>query len=175
MDWSWLIEFNVSPWELIARGSLMYWFLFLVFRFLLRRDVGGLGVADVLLVVLVADASQNAMTAGYHSVGEGIVLVSTLFGWNYLLDLLAFRFRAVERFVEPPPLPLIRRGRVIHKNLRAEYITMAELWSHLRENDVESLEQVKSACLESDGQFSVIRAGGASGGRSTRQKKPAGR
>jgi hypothetical protein len=82
MDRSWLIGFGVSPWQLIARGTLMYWFLFLVFRFLLRPDVGGLGIADVLLVVLVAVASQNAMTASYHSVGEGIVVVSTLIGWK---------------------------------------------------------------------------------------------
>ena len=172
MEWSWLIGFDVSPWELIARGTLMYWFLFLVFRFLLRRDVGGLGVADVLLVVLVADASQNAMTAGYHSVGEGAVLVSTLIGWNYLLDLLAFYFPVVERFVEARPLPLVRRGRVIRKNLRAEYITMDELWSHLRQNGIESLDQVKSACLEGDGQLSVVRSEGAAGAAKTRTSGP---
>jgi len=172
MDWSWLIGFEVSPWELIARGTLMYWFLFLVFRFLLRRDVGGLGVADVLLVVLVADASQNAMTAGYHSVGEGTVLVSTLIGWNYLLDLLAFHFPMIERFVEARPLPLVRRGRVIRKNLRAEYITMDELWSHLRQNGIESLDQVKSACLEGDGQLSVVRSDGSVGGPKTKNGGP---
>ena len=86
MDLAALFAVNVSPWELIFRGSVMYWFLFLVFRFLLRRDVGSIGVADVLLVVLVADASQNAMTGGYTSVAEGIILVSTLVGWNYALD-----------------------------------------------------------------------------------------
>ena len=161
MEWSWLIGFDVSPWQLVARGTLMYWFLFLVFRFLLRRDVGGLGVADVLLVVLVADASQNAMTASYHSVAEGVVLVSTLIGWNYLLDWLAFHSPAIERFVQARPLPLVQRGRVIRKNLRAESITMDELWSHLRQNGIESLGQAKSACLESDGQMSVIRSEGA--------------
>lgn len=165
MDWSSLVQFNVSPWELIVRGSAMYWFLFLVFRFLLRRDVGGLGVADVLLVVLVADASQNAMTGGYTSVSEGLVLVSTLIGWNYVLDWLAFRFRAVERFVEPRPLPLIKRGRVIHRHRRAEYITMDELWAQLRENGIESLDEVESACLESDGRFSVLRADGGDQGK----------
>lgn len=60
MDWSALFAFDVSPMELIVRGTLMYWFLFLVFRFVLQRDIGSVGVADVLLIVLVADASQNA-------------------------------------------------------------------------------------------------------------------
>jgi len=174
MDWSALIEVNVSPWELVLRGSLMYWFLFLVFRFLLRRDVGSIGVADVLLVVLVADASQNAMTGGYTSVAEGIILVSTLVGWNYALDWLSFRSRAIERFVEPPPLKLISRGRINRKHLRAEMVTMAELWSHLREAGIESLQEVKSACLESDGKLSVIRTK-AGDPPSLEDKKPPGR
>jgi hypothetical protein len=57
MDWSSLIERDVSPIALIARGSCFHWFLFLTFRFVMRRDVGGgIGVADVLPVVLIADA-----------------------------------------------------------------------------------------------------------------------
>lgn len=158
MDPSDLIAFNVSPWELIVRGSAMYWFLFLVFRFLLRRDVGGLGVADVLLVVLVADASQNGMTGGYTSVAEGIVLVSTLIGWNYALDLLSFHFPRFERFTTPPPLKLIRNGRILHRHLKIELLTVAELRSLLRQHGIETLSQVRSACLESDGELSVIRA-----------------
>ena len=157
MDWSSLIEFNVSPVELVVRGSLLYWFLFLVFRFVLRRDAGGLGVADVLLVVLVADASQNAMTGGYTSVAEGLVLVSTLIGWNWLLDWAAFRWRAVRRFVEPRALPLIHNGRVVHRNLRAEFLTLEALHGHLRQNGVTSPAQVRRACMESDGQISVLK------------------
>ena len=111
------------------RGSCFYWFLFLIFRFVMRRDVGGIGVADVLLVVLIADASQNAMTGGYTSLAEGAILVATLVGWNFLLDWAAFRYRWVERIVEPRPLPLIRAGRILHKNLRAEFLTIDELHS----------------------------------------------
>src|SRR6476659_6729553 len=130
MDWSWLVDFNVSPLELIARGSALYWFLFLIFRFVMRRDVGGIGVADVLLVVLIADASQNAMTGGYTSLAEGEILVATLVCWNFLLDWAAFRYRWLERFVEPRPLPLIRAGRILHRNLRAEFLTLDELQAH---------------------------------------------
>jgi uncharacterized membrane protein YcaP (DUF421 family) len=157
MDLAALFAVNVSPWELIFRGSVMYWFLFLVFRFLLRRDVGSIGVADVLLVVLIADASQNAMTADYTTLSEGLILVSTLIVWNYLLDWLVFNVKALERIIEPPPLQLVRRGRIVRKHLRAELVTVAELWSHLREAGIESLADVKSACLESDGKLSVIR------------------
>ncbi|MEO5881680.1 MAG: YetF domain-containing protein [Caldimonas sp.] len=161
MDWTWLVEFKVPAWELILRGSAMYWFLFLIFRLVLRRDVGAIGVADVLLVVLVADASQNAMAGGYTSVAEGAVLVSTLVAWNLLLDWMAYRFPWASRLVEPRPLLLIRRGRVQHKHLRAEMITLAELRGHLRQHGVESFAEVRSAWFESDGQFSVLKFDGA--------------
>ena len=163
MDWAWLVDFKVPAWELILRGSAMYWALFLIFRLVLRRDVGAVGVADVLFVVLVADASQNAMTGGYTSVAEGAVLVATLIGWNLLLDWMAFRFAWAHRLVEPRPLLLIRRGRVQHKHLRAEMITLAELRGHLRQHGVESFDEVKSAWFESDGQFSVIKRDGEAG------------
>jgi len=163
MDWAWLVDFKVPAWELILRGSAMYWALFLIFRLVLRRDVGAVGVADVLFVVLVADASQNAMTGGYTSVAEGAVLVATLIGWNLLLDWMAFRFAWAHRLVEPRPLLLIRRGRVQHKHLRAEMITLAELRGQLRQHGVESFDEVKSAWFESDGQFSVIKRDGEAG------------
>jgi uncharacterized membrane protein YcaP (DUF421 family) len=166
MDWAWLVDFKVPAWELILRGSALYWFLFLIFRVVLRRDVGAVGIADVLFVVLVADASQNAMTGGYTSVAEGAVLVATLIGWNLLLDWTAYRFPWAYRMVEPRPLLLIRRGRVQHKHLRAEMITLAELRGHLRQHGVESFAEVKAAWFESDGQISVIKRDGESGASS---------
>ena len=171
MDWAWLVDFKVPAWELILRGSAMYWFLFLIFRVVLRRDVGAVGVADVLLVVLVADASQNAMTGGYTSVAEGAVLVATLIGWNLLLDWMAFRFAWAYRLVEPPPLLLIRSGRVLHKNLRSEMITVAELRGHLRQHGLESFEDVKAAWYESDGQFSFIKTKDKESEESPRKRK----
>ena len=171
MDWAWLVDFKVPAWELILRGSAMYWFLFLIFRLVLRRDVGAVGVADVLLVVLVADASQNAMTGGYTSVAEGAVLVATLIGWNLLLDWMAYRFPWAYRLVEPPPLLLIRGGRLQHKNLRSEMITLAELRGHLRQHGVESFDEVKAAWYESDGQFSVIKRNGESSDAEAKRPK----
>lgn len=157
MDFAHLFTFQVSPLELVVRGSLVYWFLFLMFRFVLRRDAGSLGIADVLLVVLVADAAQNAMAGGYDTVSEGVVLVLTLMGWNLLLDWSSFQWPAVRRFVEPPPLLLIDRGRVIARNLRREHISREELDAQLRLAGVDGVNQVRKAYLEGDGAFSVLK------------------
>ena len=171
MEWAWLVDFQVPAWELILRGSVMYWLLFLFFRLVLRRDVGAVGVADVLLIVLIADASQNAMTGGYNSVAEGAVLVATLIGWNVAIDWVAFRFPWAYRLVEPRPLLLIRQGRVLRKNLRSEMITLAELRGQLHQHGIDRFEEVKSAWFESDGQFSFIKRDGEPSEAPARKRK----
>ncbi|MEO6276500.1 YetF domain-containing protein [Roseateles sp.] len=152
-----LLRFDVSPLELVLRGSAMYWFLFLLFRFVLRRDTGSIGIADILLLVLIADASQNAMAGGYTTVAEGVVLVATLAGWNWLLDWGSYRFHAVRRMVEPPPLVLVRHGRLMRRNMRSELVTVPELMASLRTHGIDKLADVKIARMESDGGISVIR------------------
>jgi hypothetical protein len=72
-----LFRLGMSPLELFVRGTAVYWFLFLLFRFVLRRDAGAIGIADILLLVLIADASQNAMAGGYETVADGFLLVAT--------------------------------------------------------------------------------------------------
>jgi uncharacterized membrane protein YcaP (DUF421 family) len=151
-----LLELHVSVLELIVRGSAVYWFLFLLFRFVLRRDVGQLGVADVLLLVLVADASQNAMSGGYTTVAEGFILVATIASWNLLLDALAFRFKAIARIVEPPALLLVRDGRLIRATMRKQFITEDDVLSKLREKGIDSYAEVRRGYLEGDGQISVL-------------------
>lgn len=155
-----LFRFDVSPLELIVRGTLLYWFLFCLFRFVLRRDTGSIAIADILLLVLIADASQNAMAGAYTTVAEGLVLVCTIAGWNWLLDWAAWRFEAVRRVVEPGPLHLVRHGRILRDNLRRELLTLDDLHAKLRQQGIEDVAQVKAAYLESDGSISVIRRDG---------------
>ena len=156
-----LLGFSMSPLELVLRGTVVYWGLFLLFRFVLRRDAGAIGIADILLLVLIADASQNAMAGSYQSLSEGALLVLTIAGWNWLMDWAAYRFNAVRRFAEPDPLVLVRRGRMLEGNMRREYISTPELMAHLREQGIDKLADVKLARMEPDGRISVIRYAGA--------------
>ena len=95
-----LFRFSVDPLELVVRGVVMYGALFLLFRFVLRRDAGALGIADLLLLVLIADAAQNAMAGGYDTVSDGLLLVGTIAGCNWLMDWASYRYNAVRRFME---------------------------------------------------------------------------
>lgn len=155
VDFATLFTPSVSPLELVVRGTAIYWFLFLLFRFVLRRDTGSIGVADVLLLVLIADASQNAMSGGYESVLDGVLLVGTIAGWNWLIDWAAYRSPRLRRWIEPPAIILVRDGKPLLRNLRKEMISRDELMAKLHENGIESLSEVQMARMESGGEITV--------------------
>jgi len=128
-----------------------------VFRFILRRDAGSVGLTDFLFVVLLGDASQNAMIGEGTSTADGLVLVGTLVFWNYGLDVLGYRFRAVERFMAPPRRCLVRDGRLLRRQMRREFITTEELMMKVREGGLEDLSRIKAIYLEGNGELSVIK------------------
>ena len=142
--------------EIILRGSLVYLVIFVLLRFVLKRVAGTLTIGDLLIIVLIADASQNAMSAGYTSITDGLILVATIIFWTYALDWLAYHFPRFESLLHPPPLPLVRDGQMLARNMRRELITVDELMSHLREQGVKDLKEVKTAAMEGDGRISVV-------------------
>jgi len=152
------LSFSVSPLEILIRGTLMYWFLFLLLRFILRRDTGSAGISGILFVVLLGDAAQNAMIGKGHTVGDGGLLIATLAMWNLLLDWLGTRSKVVARLTEAPPVLLVRHGRLVQRNLRRELVTREEVEAKMRSKNLEKLEQIKAMYLEGDGTFSVIKA-----------------
>lgn len=156
-DVSQLMQFTVPPLELIVRGTLMFWFLLLIFRLILRRDIGSASITDFLFVVILGDAAQNAMIGQGSSVGDGMVLVSTLVAWNYALDVLSYRFRWLNRLLSAPKLCLVRDGKLQRRNMRKEFITPEEVYEKIREAGLEKLDQVKLMYMESDGDISVIK------------------
>jgi uncharacterized membrane protein YcaP (DUF421 family) len=156
LDWKTIFVPDTPLLEIVLRGSLMYIALFTLLRVILKRQTGTLGMTDLLLITLLADASQNAMAGEYKSLPDGIVLVGTLIFWNYAIDWLSFKFTWFERLIEPPPLPLIKNGKLLRRNMRRELITEAELIGQVREQGLDDLSKVKEAYIESDGRISVI-------------------
>lgn len=156
VDWKAAFVPTVSVAEIVLRGSFVYLFLFFVLR-VLRREAGAVGIPDLLVVVLVADAAQNAMASEYKSVTEGAILVATIAAWDYVLDWTGYKFPALRRLLRPSALPLVLDGRMLRHNMRRELITEEELRSQLREQGVENIEEVKRCSLEGDGHFSVIK------------------
>jgi len=158
LHFSHFLSFSMSPLEILVRGTLMYWFLFLLLRFILRRDTSSAGLSGILFVVLLGDAAQNAMIGQGSTVADGGALIATLAAWNYLLDYLGFHFPVFAKLTDPPPLLLVRHGRLLERNLRREHLTREEVQSELRIKGVDNLAAIKAMYMESDGSFSVIKS-----------------
>ncbi|MEM6399776.1 MAG: YetF domain-containing protein [Cyanobacteria bacterium P01_D01_bin.116] len=156
IDWQAIFIPSTSVAELFIRGSLVYLALFSILRILPNRQIGTVGINDVLVVVLFAEAAQNAMASGYTSISEGVILVGTIIFWSYFLNWLGYKIPAVSNFVSPPPLVLVKNGCLINENMEQELLTKKELMSQLRQQGVDSLEKVKKAYMEADGRISVI-------------------
>jgi uncharacterized membrane protein YcaP (DUF421 family) len=112
------------------------------------------------------------MAHDYKSITEGFVLIGTLAFWDLLLNSLAYRFRWAEKLIEPPPIPMIKDGKLVRRNMRRELITKDELLSQLRLHEVTSLDEVDSCVLESNGEFSVVRKSGIPSHPAAPHKKP---
>ena len=157
LDLGKLFSIDVGILELIVRTSIVYLSLIILMRVIARREMGALQLPDLLLVVLIADGVQNGMAGEYESITGALVVAATLIGWNYALDWLTFHSALVRRLVRPGELKLVEDGRLMRRNMRQEMVTEEELWTHLRVQGVEDLEQVKQVCLESNGELSVIK------------------
>jgi uncharacterized membrane protein YcaP (DUF421 family) len=148
---------DVSPFETVVRGVVVYLAVFVLLRVFLRGRLGALTTSDLLVLVLIADAAQNAMAADYRSITSGVILVATIIAMSFLFDWLAYRVPWIQRHVHPDRKPLVVDGRPIRPNLAAEMMTEEELMTQLHLQGVERFEDVKAAYLEGNGEVSVIK------------------
>lgn len=155
VDWHRAFIPNVALLDIVMRGTIVYLALFAILR-MTRRQSGQIGTTDVLVIVLIADAVQNAMASNYHSITEGLGLALTIFFWSWFLDWLAFHVPVLRRVLTAEPVTVIRDGRIDHRNLRRELMTEDDLRAQLRLQGVQDLAAVKRACIEDGGQLSVV-------------------
>jgi len=156
--------------ETVVRGTILYLALVFLLRFALSREKGQLGATDLLVLVLLGDASQNAMAGSYTSIGDGLLLIVTLVFWSYALNWLSFHVRWIERILTPRRLTLVRDGRMLRHNMRKELITDEELMSQIRLQGVDDLSRVRDASMEGDGRVSVITRDDAPDARGAPEK-----
>lgn len=144
----------------LIRGTIMYIGMFALLR-IFRRQAGSISIADLLVVVVIADAAQHGMAGEAKSVTESLLLIGVIIFWDYLIDWLGFRSDVMSRILEPEPLLLIKDGRMIRRNMEKELITEDELVSQLRLQGIDDIGEVKQCRLEPGGDFSVIRLDGS--------------
>ena len=167
-DWGSVFIPDTPILEIVVRGTVIYLTLFFFLRFVLQREAAGISMADVLVVVLVADAVQNGMAGDYTTVTDGLILGGTIIGWAWGLSYLAYRFPWFRRIARPRPILLIHHGRLNRKAAERELLTEEEIMASLRQQGVERIEDVERAYMEGNGVISVIPRSSRSSTGSTR-------
>lgn len=156
IDWYELFVPSVPLLETFLRGTVVYLALFAMLRGLMKRESSKVGVTNLLVLVLLADAAQNAMSGDYTSITDGLLLVATILAWSYSLDWLSFRYPFFNRLIKPGKLLLVRNGRILRENMKKELITDDELMREIRNSGLTTLKDVSECYIESNGEITVI-------------------
>ncbi|AVT38056.1 DUF421 domain-containing protein [Plantactinospora sp. BB1] len=157
MDWQSIFAPSVPVLEGIVRGTVTFLVLLFLMRLVGQRESGGLGLTDVLLVVLVAQAAAVGLHGEAESVTDGVVVVATILFWSVTVDALAYRFPRGARLLKARPKALIEDGKLNRRVMLREFMTVEEVHSQLRLHGIEEIDVVDRAYIEPNGMISVIR------------------
>ena len=143
-------------WSFVVRTLIVYLALTLGLRAFGRRELGQMTPFDLVVILLIANALQNAMVGDDVSIGGGLIGAFTLLVCNWLLARLRARFGWLQRIFEGEPVLLVSGGKVLKDRLRQQNIQVEELEHAAREHGFADLSQVDTAVLEVDGTISII-------------------
>ncbi|MGE5322213.1 MAG: DUF421 domain-containing protein [Actinomycetota bacterium] len=142
---------------IVFRTAVIYVIVLLGIRLTGKREVGQMTPFDLTLLLLLANAVQNAMTGPDTSLIGGVVAAVVLLVLNYLLAEVSGLNRRFRRFVQGSPTLLIHNGELIASHAAKEHVSTDEIERALREHGVGSTKEVALAVLEVDGSISVLK------------------
>ena len=154
-----VFDMGVSVGEKLLRAALIYGFLLFALRLLGKRELGQQNTLDFLVLLLVANAVQNGLIGNDNSVTGAVLGAAALFAINRLFNSLAYRLPWADRLFEGSPSFLIRDGRTVPTTLRREQISLPELKAIARRQGYESLDEIGTAILETNGTVTFLRKG----------------
>ena len=146
---------SVPWWELTLRAVIIYIFLIVLLRLTGKRQIGQLAPFDLVLLLVLSNAVQNAINGGDNSVLGGLISAVVLVALNWLAGFATFKSKKLERLIEGRPEVLIHNGRLFKDVMAREKLTHHELNAALRAANCGSVEEVHYALLENDGAISV--------------------
>ena len=151
-----MFQMTGHAWTIAARTALVYVGLFVGLRLMGKRELGQMTVFDLIVILLIANAVQNAMTGPDFSVQGGLLAAAVLLVANFLVSLIPLRGRRWGRLLGGTPTVLIKDGRFIDPHLRRERIDRDDVEMAMREHGVESVKDVQLGVLETDGSISIV-------------------
>jgi uncharacterized membrane protein YcaP (DUF421 family) len=142
--------------NILVSTSVIYVFITLAIRISGKKELSQLSVLDLVFVLLISNAVQNAMVGSDSTLGGGLIAATTLFVINYIFKNLMYRSKRLTRLLEGEPVVLITNGKVIDTNLKKLKITFDELYEAIREHGVTDIKNVNLAMFEVDGNISIL-------------------
>lgn len=142
--------------KIILSSVSVYIFIVIAIRLFGKNELAQLSVIDLVFILLISNAVQNAMVGKDSTLGGGIVAATSLFIVNYLFKRIMYRFPKFSKLIQGEPLLLIYNGKVNMKNITKAKISMEEIMEVIREHGAAKIEQVDLAILEVDGNISVM-------------------
>ena len=143
--------------DVALRTSIVYLALLVGLRLTGPRQLGQMSTFDLVLLLIIANAVQNAMVGPDTSLAGGLVAAGVLIAWHRVIDWWKFRNRRLSRLLAGEGIMLIHNGKILAEHCARAGITRDELLQALREHGVARLDDVMLAVLEPDGAISVVR------------------
>ena len=142
--------------DIVLRAAFAFAFILLLTRIVGRRELGSLEPFDLIMLIVLGDLVQQGVTQSDYSVTGLVLAGGTLALMQVAASYLSFRFRKLRPVLDGEPIVLVEDGRLLERNLERERLTPEELAAQARLSQIDSLEKVRWAVLETNGQISFI-------------------
>jgi len=142
--------------DIVIRAAIIFAFVFLLTRLLGRRELNSLEPFDLILLVVTGDLVQQGVTQNDESLTGALLAISTIGLLTVALSYLSFRFKRMRPVLNGEPIVLIEDGELIEPNLRRQRLTREEIGAEARLEGISSIENVRWAILETNGQISFV-------------------
>ncbi len=140
----------------ILRAAVVYLMLLVLFRITGRRSLAQITTFDFVLLLIIAEATQQAMIDDDNSMTNGFLVITTLLSLDLGFLVLSGRSRIVDRLINDVPLVLVRDGRALQERMTKSRVSEADILQSARQEGLERMEQIKYAVLERNGDISII-------------------
>jgi len=146
--------------DLVVRAAVMFFFVYLLTRIIGRRELSSLQPFDLIMLVMIGDLVQQGVTQNDFSVTGAFLVGGTIALLTVLVSYVSFRFPRLRPVLDGDPVIVVEDGKPLERNLRRNRIALDELAAAARQNQIDSLDEVRWAVLETNGQISFIPKSG---------------
>jgi uncharacterized membrane protein YcaP (DUF421 family) len=151
-----LFRMGTPSWEIVVRTALVYVAVLALFRVLGKREIGQMNLIDLVLLLLIANAVQNAMVGPDASLQGGLLAAAILVVLDRGLAAVRLRSHRIDRMLLGEPVLLVSGGHLLPGHLRKQGLSEEDVLMAVREHGIDRIDQVGAAWLENDGSISII-------------------